>query len=96
MQKAYKEFDEELETWDEFEEDRLEHLALAKARGKGAPKKKKSADGMSFCLFCVWEEGKGFAKGIANNGCLYRVEEDQGKEEAASCCGFHSVITSNE
>ncbi|KAL8732225.1 MAG: hypothetical protein Q9181_004041 [Wetmoreana brouardii] len=33
-----------LETYDEDEEDRLEYLALRKARGKGAPKKKKGAD----------------------------------------------------
>ena len=51
LQKAYKGFDEELETWDDFEEDRLEHLALAKQRGKGAPKKKRSAEGMCSCLF---------------------------------------------
>ena len=41
----YKGFDAEMETWDEDEEDRLEHLALAKQRGKGAPKKKRSAEG---------------------------------------------------
>ena len=29
--------------YDEKEEDRLEHLQLLKAKGKGAPKKKKSA-----------------------------------------------------
>jgi len=46
LQKAYKTFDEELETWDDFEEDRLEHLASAKQRGKGAPKKKRTAEGM--------------------------------------------------
>lgn len=46
LQKAYKSFDEELETWDEYEEDRLEHLVLAKQRGKGAPKKKRTAEGM--------------------------------------------------
>lgn len=34
-----------METWDDDEEDRLEHLALAKQRGKGAPKKKRTADG---------------------------------------------------
>lgn len=33
------------ETFDDFEEDRLEHLQIAKSRGKGAPKKKKSAAG---------------------------------------------------
>ena len=33
------------ETYDEFEEDRLEHLQIAKSRGKGAPKKKRTAAG---------------------------------------------------
>lgn len=42
---------EELETWNDYEDDRLEHLSLAKARGKGAPKKKRSRDGESTC-FC--------------------------------------------
>ncbi|KXS96303.1 hypothetical protein AC578_7479 [Pseudocercospora eumusae] len=32
-----------IEMYDDFEEDRLEHLQIAKSRGKGAPKKKKSA-----------------------------------------------------
>ena len=45
LKKAYKGFDGELETWDEDEEDRLEHLTLAKQRGKGAPKKKRTAEG---------------------------------------------------
>lgn len=41
-----------METWDDDEEDRLEHLLLAKQRGKGAPKKKRTAEGESFssCL----------------------------------------------
>ncbi|PIA98109.1 Mitochondrial 37S ribosomal protein S27 [Cercospora beticola] len=30
------------ELYDDFEEDRLEHLQIAKSRGKGAPKKKKA------------------------------------------------------
>lgn len=33
--------------YDEKEQDRLEHLEILKAKGKGAPKKKKSAAGMS-------------------------------------------------
>ncbi|KAK4694986.1 small subunit ribosomal protein S33, partial [Lecanoromycetidae sp. Uapishka_2] len=45
LKNAYKHFDEEMETWDDDEEDRLEHIALAKQRGKGAPKKKRTADG---------------------------------------------------
>lgn len=34
----------DLETWDEDEEDRLDNVAILKSRGKGAPKKKTSAD----------------------------------------------------
>ena len=46
LQRAYKKMPgEDLETWDDYEEDRLEHLNLAKARGKGAPKKKRTKDG---------------------------------------------------
>ncbi|KAI9836184.1 MAG: hypothetical protein M1819_001521 [Sarea resinae] len=33
-----------LETWDDDEEDRLEHIQIAKSRGKGAPKKKRTAE----------------------------------------------------
>lgn len=47
-----------METWDDDEEDRLEHLLLAKQRGKGAPKKKRTADGESHSLPCrvvTWE-----------------------------------------
>ncbi|KAF6219833.1 hypothetical protein HO133_003658 [Letharia lupina] len=44
LKKLYKGFDEEMETWDDDEEDRLEHLLLAKQRGKGAPKKKRTAE----------------------------------------------------
>ncbi|EME43582.1 hypothetical protein DOTSEDRAFT_72824 [Dothistroma septosporum NZE10] len=32
------------ELYDDFEEDRLEHIQIAKSRGKGAPKKKKTAE----------------------------------------------------
>ena len=48
-----------METWDDDEEDRLEHLLLAKQRGKGAPKKKRTADGESplFCRSVVTREG---------------------------------------
>ena len=34
-----------METWDDDEDERLEHILLAKQRGKGAPKKKRTADG---------------------------------------------------
>ncbi|KFY79061.1 hypothetical protein V499_01901 [Pseudogymnoascus sp. VKM F-103] len=39
LQKAYP----ELKTWNEKEEERLESVAITKARGKGAPKKKRTA-----------------------------------------------------
>jgi len=42
IQKEFKRYD--LETWNEEEEDRLEGLQIAKLRGKGAPKKKRTAD----------------------------------------------------
>jgi small subunit ribosomal protein S33 len=37
LQKAYPGF----ETYDDFEEDRIESVAITKSRGKGAPKKKR-------------------------------------------------------
>lgn len=40
-----------VEMYDAFEEDRLEHIAIAKSRGKGAPKKKRSAAGESSALW---------------------------------------------
>lgn len=43
LQRLYPGF----ETYNEFEEDRLEHLQIAKSRGKGAPKKKRTAAGES-------------------------------------------------
>ena len=38
------------ELYDDFEEDRLEHLQIAKSRGKGAPKKKNSKTGKLISL----------------------------------------------
>ena len=43
LQKLYPGF----ETYNQFEEDRLEHLQIAKSIGKGAPKKKRTAAGKS-------------------------------------------------
>lgn len=40
--------------YDEVEEDRLEHIQIAKSRGKGAPKKKKSAAGEFRALLFAW------------------------------------------
>ncbi|ESZ92770.1 spliceosome associated protein [Sclerotinia borealis F-4128] len=42
LQKTYDEYD--VETYDDYEEDRFEHLTILKARGKGAPKKKRTAE----------------------------------------------------
>ncbi|KAF2718372.1 hypothetical protein K431DRAFT_306161 [Polychaeton citri CBS 116435] len=39
LQQAYPNY----ETYDDFEEDRLESIQIAKSRGKGAPKKKRTA-----------------------------------------------------
>ncbi|CZT21424.1 probable RSM27 Mitochondrial ribosomal protein, small subunit [Ramularia collo-cygni] len=39
LRKLYPEF----ELYDNFEEDRLEHIQISKSRGKGAPKKKRTA-----------------------------------------------------
>ncbi|KAM0801190.1 mitochondrial ribosomal subunit S27-domain-containing protein [Usnea florida] len=44
LMKAYKGFDEQMVTWDDDEEDRLDHIKNIKSRGKGAPKKKRTAD----------------------------------------------------
>ncbi|KAL2110289.1 hypothetical protein VUR80DRAFT_1399 [Thermomyces stellatus] len=38
-----KVFGPDIETWDDDEQDRLEHLEEVHARGKGAPKKKREA-----------------------------------------------------
>lgn len=62
LQEAYKTFDEELETWDDDEEDRLEHLVLAKQRGKGAPKKKRTAEGMRLPVLFLERVSMGFGR----------------------------------
>lgn len=41
LRKLYPGFD----TYDEYEEERLEHVSLMKSRGKGAPKKKTGPTG---------------------------------------------------
>lgn len=49
IQKEFKRYG--LETYNEDEEDRLEGLQIAKLRGKGAPKKKRTADSESLRTF---------------------------------------------
>ena len=73
LRKAYPEliFD------DEKEEERLESLKLKKARGKGAPKKRRSAAGMLLSIFMVviW--------------MLMRCRiEEVAEEEAEGSCGL--------
>lgn len=72
LRKAYP----ELETWNEKEEDRLETVAITKARGKGAPKKKRTAAGKSI-------QRKRMLSGELGNAniSIYRVQEAQGQEE---------------
>ncbi|EKD16314.1 hypothetical protein LZ554_002794 [Drepanopeziza brunnea f. sp. 'monogermtubi'] len=41
LQKLYA---PDFETWDDAEEDRFEKIKITKARGKGAPKKKRTAE----------------------------------------------------
>lgn len=86
LKKLYKGFDEDMETWDEDEEDRLEHLALAKQRGKGAPKKKRSADGESRRNQII------IRKGRVANASICREQEDEREEEACSLRGGGSEI----
>lgn len=53
IQKEFAKLD--LVTWNEEEEDRLEGLQIAKLRGKGAPKKKRTADGEFFSpIYFYW------------------------------------------
>jgi len=57
LQKAYPGF----ETYDDFEEDRIESVAITKSRGKGAPKKKRTAAGK-------WRQSKREGKRMKGNG----------------------------
>lgn len=72
----------EWEMYDEKEEDRLEHLQILKAKGKGAPKKKKSAAGEF-----IDRSGRG---GMLDGGCVLmclvagREQEEAGEEEVVS------------
>jgi len=57
LQKAYPGF----ETYDDFEEDRIESVAITKSRGKGAPKKKRTAAGK-------WGQSKREGKRMKRDG----------------------------
>ncbi|KAH0294543.1 hypothetical protein KCU62_g85, partial [Aureobasidium sp. EXF-3399] len=64
LQKAYPGF----ETYDDFEEDRIESVAITKSRGKGAPKKKRTAAGT---IQEVWQEEEAKAGACKNiHGCM--------------------------
>lgn len=52
LERNVKKMPDAIETWDDKEEDRLEHLNLARARGKGAPKKKRTKEGKFQLLDC--------------------------------------------
>ncbi|KAL9005716.1 MAG: hypothetical protein Q9188_001529 [Gyalolechia gomerana] len=67
----------DLETWDDDEEDRLEHLALMKQRGKGAPKKKSSADRKITVRL--------MQRGSVADLVEYRIEENHGQKKEACC-----------
>jgi small subunit ribosomal protein S33 len=66
--KEFKRFD--LEGFNEEEDDRLENVAFAKLRGKGAPKKKRTAAGT---IYLVSEADKG-------TDHAYRKSDEQEKE----------------
>ena len=63
----------DIDTWDEKEEDRIDHLNAAKARGKGAPKKKRSADGEScFVRSVSLVASRGGGVGTGDGICRFR------------------------
>lgn len=70
--------------YDESEEDRLEHIQIAKSRGKGAPKKKRSAAG-EFTRFVLmgaewgWWGGEGGGLWANANDLLQRAGRSLGR-----------------
>lgn len=76
LKKAYPGY----EMYDEFEEERLEHLAIAKARGKGAPKKKKSAAGELCQYSTVMAWTKANARGEQNRERLDRRRNERNED----------------
>lgn len=71
LRKAYP----ELETWNEKEEDRLESVAITKARGKGPPKKKRTAAGKSRQRQCT------LSGGIVNANVSAESKKFKGKKK---------------
>lgn len=67
LRKLYPEF----ELYDNFEEDRLEHIQIAKSRGKGAPKKKRTAAGEYFSRRSIGSE---WWSGILTSVLLQKAE----------------------
>lgn len=72
LRKAYP----ELRTWNEKEEDRLESVAITKARGKGPPKKKRTAAGKSIQHQCTLRGG------LVNANVSTESKKFKGKKKA--------------
>ncbi len=76
MKAAYPEWD----MYDETEQDRLEHLEILKAKGKGAPKKKTTAAGKYndlrellhsiFCMLTVMCDLQKAGRSLGRSGSL--------------------------
>ena len=76
--------------YDEKEEDRLEHVQIMKAKGKGAPKKKKTKIGEYIHLkACVW-----LVRGIELMVCVCRDEEEgwEAEVEHMVSCTVYSIV----
>jgi Mitochondrial ribosomal subunit S27 len=82
IQKEFAKFD--LVTWNEEEEDRLEGLQIAKLRGKGAPKKKRTADGELIHLLFV-AGARSAKEGFSLTWMVYSKQEKQEKEVTCEC-----------
>lgn len=76
LQKAYPGF----ETYDDFEEDRIESVAITKSRGKGAPKKKRTAAGK-----WKWRKRKKREKRWDKMWKTRERREEIGKNELLTC-----------
>ena len=83
----------EAETYDEKESDRLDSIAVRKARGKGNPKKKRTAEGMFDFSLQMWIRTVG-RRAIAKF-CVFLCRIEEVFEEEAGCAteaGTYGVI----
>ena len=80
IQKEFKKFD--LVTWNDYEEDRLEGLQIAKLRGKGAPKKKRTADG-EFDPWLPFTGSDEYGEWTSMLTSLVNSEQEEQEEEVA-------------